>query len=288
MPSGTGIERGIYPGAVVIIGRRDSLLYARGYGHFTWSPSSPVPTSRLYALGPRLDHQDRLDHERRDAAGGSGQARSSCAGRAVSAALLRRPQEAGDGADAPGPHQRSEELHPHLPEGAEDDGQGDRYPLRSAAAPPPGDSAVYSDLNAILLGLVVEKVAGTSIDRFAAREIFQPLGMRETMFKPPKKLLKRIVPTGIWRGQPVAGEVNDQNAVAFGGVAGHAGLFSTGADLARYAQVWLRGGMGPDGPLGPVRRRWLDSSSAGPTPARASWAGIRASESTVSPASSAT
>jgi CubicO group peptidase (beta-lactamase class C family) len=58
---------------------------------------------------------------------------------------------------------------------------------------------------------------------------------------------RRIAPSGIWRGQPVPGDVNDQNAVAMGGVAGHAGVFSTGSDLARYAQVWLRSGMGPDG-----------------------------------------
>ena len=111
----------------------------------------------------------------------------------------------------------------------------------------PGDTAVYSDLNALLLGLVVEKVAGTSIDHFANARGVHPLGMGQTMFKPPKKLRKRIAPSGLWRGQPVAGEVNDQNAVVFGGVAGHAGVFSTAADLARFAQVWLRGGVGPQG-----------------------------------------
>jgi CubicO group peptidase (beta-lactamase class C family) len=119
---------------------------------------------------------------------------------------------------------------------------------------PPGDSAVYSDLNALLLGLVIEKVSGTSLDRLASREIFTPLDMRETMFKPLRKLGKRIAPSGMWRGEPVAGEVNDQNAVVFGGVAGHAGLFSTAADLARFAQVWLRGGMGPRG-------RWIGSAT---------------------------
>ena len=67
------------------------------------------------------------------------------------------------------------------------------------------------------------------------------------MYRPSARLKSRIAPSGIWRGQPVPGDVNDQNAVAMGGVAGHAGVFSTGMDLARYAQVWLRSGRGPEG-----------------------------------------
>jgi CubicO group peptidase (beta-lactamase class C family) len=111
----------------------------------------------------------------------------------------------------------------------------------------PGDSAEYSDLNMMLLGLLVESVAGTSLDRLAEAEVFNPLGMTETRFHPPASLKRRIAPAGIWQGQPVPGDVNDQNAVAFGGVAGHAGVFSTARDLARFAQVWLRDGLAPTG-----------------------------------------
>ena len=112
----------------------------------------------------------------------------------------------------------------------------------------PGDSAEYSDLNAMLLGLVIESVAKTTLDRFAATEVFNPLGMEQTRFRATARLKRRTAPSGIWRGKPVPGDVNDQNAAAFGGVAGHAGVFSTGMDLARFAQVWLRDGMGPKGP----------------------------------------
>jgi CubicO group peptidase (beta-lactamase class C family) len=118
----------------------------------------------------------------------------------------------------------------------------------------PGDSAEYSDLNAMMLGLLIESVAGTSLDRFADTAVFEPLGMSDTRFRPPARLKRRIAPAGIWRGQPVPGDVNDQNAAAFGGVAGHAGVFSTGRDLARFAQVWLRGGMGPHG-------AWVNSAT---------------------------
>jgi CubicO group peptidase (beta-lactamase class C family) len=111
----------------------------------------------------------------------------------------------------------------------------------------PGDSAEYSDLNALFLGLILERVSGVPLDRLARREVFEPLGMSQTMYRPGRSLKRRIVPSGMWRGKPVPGDVNDQNAVAMGGVAGHAGVFSTGMDLARYATVWLRSGVGPQG-----------------------------------------
>jgi CubicO group peptidase (beta-lactamase class C family) len=113
---------------------------------------------------------------------------------------------------------------------------------------PPGDSAAYSDLNAMLLGLLIESVSRTTLDRFADLEVFNPLGMEQTRYRIPARLKPRTAPSGTWRGEPVPGDVNDQNAAAFGGVAGHAGVFSTGMDLARFAQVWLRDGMGPKGP----------------------------------------
>jgi len=89
---------------------------------------------------------------------------------------------------------------------------------------------------------------GAPLDQFAAREIFAPLGLRDMMFRPPRRLIPRIAPTGVWRGHPVAGVVNDQNAAILGGVAGHAGLFSTAADLARFAQFMLGQGALRNGP----------------------------------------
>jgi CubicO group peptidase (beta-lactamase class C family) len=82
------------------------------------------------------------------------------------------------------------------------------------------------------------------LDRFVAREVFEPLGLNQTTYHPSPAVRRRAVPSALWRGHPVQGQVNDPNAVVFGGAAGHAGIFSTGMDLARYAQVWLRGGAG--------------------------------------------
>src|SRR2546425_1081907 len=87
----------------------------------------------------------------------------------------------------------------------------------------PGTRVTYSDLNAILLGEIVRRAAGEPLDVFAEREVLGPLELRQTMFRPAARLRPRIAPTGVWRGHPVAGVVNDRNAARLGGVAGHAG-----------------------------------------------------------------
>ena len=108
----------------------------------------------------------------------------------------------------------------------------------------PGAKMVYSDLGAILLGLIVERVSGQRLDAYLATQVFGPLQMRDTRFTPPPALLARTAPTerDPWRGRLVRGEVHDENAFLLGGVSGHAGLFSTAADLTRFAQMYLNGG----------------------------------------------
>lgn len=108
----------------------------------------------------------------------------------------------------------------------------------------PGVRMVYSDIGAILLGKVVERVSGESLDRYLERHVFGPLGMRDTHYKPSKNLRYRMAPTEIdpWRGRKLLGEVHDENAFALGQVSGHAGLFSTARDLAKLAEAYLNGG----------------------------------------------
>jgi CubicO group peptidase (beta-lactamase class C family) len=109
----------------------------------------------------------------------------------------------------------------------------------------PGTKSLYSDLGLILLGESLERVAGERLDAFARRRIFEPLGMRATLFRPGPELLPRIAPTenDPWRGRVLRGDVHDENAFALGGVAPHAGLFGTAGDLARFAQMLLNGGV---------------------------------------------
>jgi uncharacterized protein YbbC (DUF1343 family)/CubicO group peptidase (beta-lactamase class C family) len=103
----------------------------------------------------------------------------------------------------------------------------------------PGEKLIYSDTGMILLGEIVRRVSGQTLDAFARRELFEPLGMKDTQFNPPAALRPRIAPTEVENGVPVRGVVHDPRARRMGGVAGHAGLFMTAADLARYARMLL-------------------------------------------------
>src|SRR5881394_3456873 len=131
-----------------------------------------------------------------------------------------------------------------------------REPLRSQ----PGTRFVYSDINYIALGEVVHRVSGLMLDEFAKRNIFAPLGMRDTGFRPDTKLKSRIAPTEKRRGQMnylgdsgadagsegdqwLRGQVHDPTSFRMNGVAGHAGLFSTADDLAIFCQMLLNGGV---------------------------------------------
>jgi beta-N-acetylhexosaminidase len=110
----------------------------------------------------------------------------------------------------------------------------------------PGTKEIYSDLGIILMAEIVERLAGRTLDDLARTFIFSPLGMKDTMYRPPKKLWPSIAPTEIdnnLRHRMVQGEVHDENAFAIGGVSGHAGVFSTAPDLAAFCQMLLNGGV---------------------------------------------
>jgi CubicO group peptidase (beta-lactamase class C family) len=242
-----GIRRGAYPGAVLVVGRRDTILFAKGYGRLTWSARSakPDPDSTLWDLASLtkvvatttalmlLVERGRVD---------------------LDAPVARYlPEFNGPGTAAvTGRHllTHTSGLRAWLPLNrlARDSAAAMRIVFEQTPQVPPGTRMEYSDFNAILLGEIVRRAAGAPLDQFAARDIFAPLGLRAMMFRPPRRLVPRIAPTGVWRGHPVAGVVNDQNAVRLGGVAGHAGLFGTASDLARFAQFMLGEGAVRGGP----------------------------------------
>lgn len=112
----------------------------------------------------------------------------------------------------------------------------------------PGTATVYSDIGLMTAALIVEAVSGLPLDAVLDERVFAPLGMSDTGFLPDAGEMARIAPTEVdtlWRSGLVRGRVHDENADAFGGVAGHAGLFSTAADLAVFADLLLRGGTVP-------------------------------------------
>ncbi|HJP85184.1 MAG TPA: serine hydrolase [Gemmatimonadaceae bacterium] len=125
----------------------------------------------------------------------------------------------------------------------------------------PGDTTIYSDWDFILMGMIVERITGMPLDQFTAARIWQPLGMHDTgfnplgpvppdstcvaAFKPDNPLLNRIAVTEMdtaYRHMKIHGIVHDENACALGGVAGHAGLFSSARDAAVFSQMLLNGG----------------------------------------------
>ena len=109
---------------------------------------------------------------------------------------------------------------------------------------PPGTKHTYSCLGYLLLGAIMQQVAEETLDDLLRREVYGPLGMVDTGYRPPKHLRPRIAPAGWcqWRGRDLRGEVHDQNAGAMNGIAANAGLFSTTRDLTRFGQMILRGG----------------------------------------------
>jgi uncharacterized protein YbbC (DUF1343 family) len=145
-------------------------------------------------------------------------------------------------------------LRPDLDLNVPFDGYAKAIELATEELPdaPPGQRFAYSDINFFLLGDIVARVTGEPLDVFARKQVFEPLGMKETMFRPPKTLEARIAPTErcemlAWpcntQGAPLLrGVVHDPTARRMGGVAGHAGVFSTASDLARFARALLRGG----------------------------------------------
>jgi uncharacterized protein YbbC (DUF1343 family)/CubicO group peptidase (beta-lactamase class C family) len=124
--------------------------------------------------------------------------------------------------------------------------------IEEVPASPPGTRFVYSDINFFLLGDIVRRVSGQTLDQFTAKHVFGPLGMKDTMFNPPAKLQPRIAPTE--RCTPIGwpcdgpgatmlrGTVHDPTARRMNGVAGHAGLFGTAADLAVFSRALLGSG----------------------------------------------
>ena len=238
-----GIKAGGYPGASVVIGRNGYAVYQRGFGKLGWTTSSPRVTAdrSIYDLASLtkvvgtttaamvLYDQGRLDLNA-----------------PVSTYL---PAFSGGWKDSVTVRQ----LLTHrsgLPSGR-DLWRVARTPDEARAAVlstnlecKPGQCYIYSDLGADVLGFVIEAISGESLDVFLHDRVFEPLGMNDTFFRPADSVTYRIAPTEIAppRGYPLKGEVHDENAYALGGVAGHAGLFSTAADLSIFAQMMLNGG----------------------------------------------
>lgn len=233
-----GIREGGYPGAAVVIGRDGGEVLASGFGHTDWSANAPPvnPDSTIYDLASLtkvvattsaimalyddgiIHLDDKVVHWIPSFTGGL---KDSVTIRE----LLTHHSGLPPGRD----------LWRHMGDPARARAAVISTPLVKGC--PPGSCYMYSDLGADMLGFIAEAASGERLDEFTERRIFDPLGMTSTAFTVQKEDLPYLAPTGAPRGR-----VHDSNAAALGGVAGHAGLFSTASDLAVFAQMLLDGG----------------------------------------------
>jgi CubicO group peptidase (beta-lactamase class C family) len=238
-----GIKAGGYPGAAVVVGRKGATVLEKGFGRLGWTEESgPVIAERtIYDLASltkvigtttavmilfdegKLHLDDQVAKYVPEFTGGGKEH-----------VTLRMLLEHRSGL----PAGRDLWRIAHTPDEAR--AAVISTPLFAA----PGQYYEYSDLGADMLGFTVEAVAGEKLDTFLQRRVFTPLGMSDTHYRPDPSLRGRIAPTEVTppRGYPLRGEVHDENAYALGGVAGHAGLFSTVSDLSIFAQMMLNGG----------------------------------------------
>lgn len=239
-----GIRAGGYPGAAVVVGRKGAAVWQKGFGHIDWDNESPrvSPDRTIYDLASLTkvvgtttaimilydEGKIRLDDP----------------------VVKYIPAFTGGWKDSVTIRQ----LLTHrsgLPAGrdlwriASSPEQARLDVIQTPLECRPGQCYIYSDLGADMLGFIVEAVSGQRLDLFLEDRVFGPLEMNDTFFRPADSVKWRTAPTEVAppRGYPLQGEVHDENAFALGGVAGHAGLFSTAADLSIFAQMLLNGGI---------------------------------------------
>lgn len=229
----------LIPGAVVVIGHNDQVVYRKAYGSRALVPAVEPMTMdtifdaasltkvvattsalmKLFEQG-KLRLNDRVTHYLPEFQGGK------------SEITIRNLMTHFSG------------LRPDLDlEPAWSGYQtGIKLALVDRPTTPPGHRFVYSDINYILLGEIVHRISGQMLPDYVRENVFKPVGMTESMFTPPAALRNRIAPTEVEQGHVVRGVVHDPTARYMGGIAGHAGMFTTAADLSKFAQMMLNYG----------------------------------------------
>lgn len=238
-----GIKNNAFPGAQVLIGNNDNILYQKSYGNFTYDEfSNAVTDESMFDLA------------------------SLTKVIATTPAIMKLYEE--------NKISLSDKVSKFIPEFA-NNGKEDITILNLlihnsgliAFVPfyktytnkqdvlntiynigldyPTGSKSVYSDLNAILLGIIVERVSGMKLNEYCDTNIFKPLGMRMTMFLPEERYKDKILPTEndtYWRNRLLQGEVHDETTAILEGVSGNAGLFSNAKDIYQYMRMLLNKG----------------------------------------------
>ncbi len=234
------VAKGTVPGAVVLIGHNGHVVYRKAFGSRSVEPThEPMTVDTIFDLASltkcvattsavmELVQQGRI--------------------RLNATVASYIPEFAQNGKEEITVRELMTHysgLAPDLDLKAPWEGRATAYQMvmQSKPANPPGTRFVYSDINFETLGFLVEKLSGLTLDEYTARYVFAPLGMKETRFLPPSSWIPRIAPTQYdEHNQMLRGVVHDPTARRMGGVAGHAGLFSTADDLSLFAEELLHG-----------------------------------------------
>ena len=241
----SGMAQRAFPGAAIAVAHQGKLIAHKGFGHFTYDPASPpvgpqtvydlasvtkvVATTAtcmiLYERG--VFKLDQPLVELLPAFGGNDKRRLKVTMRMLLA------------------HSSGLPAYIKLFHTSHNKDELVRQALEVPLSADPGSKAEYSDIGFILLGEALERMMGKPLDSFCQREIFSRLSLSTMVFNPPKDWEPLIPPTEDdqnFRHRIARGEVNDENAFVMGGVAGHAGCFSTAGDVSVFAQCMLQGG----------------------------------------------
>ncbi len=237
-----GLKKNSYPGAVVMAGRHGHIFFAKAYGHKVVTPEKiPTEIETIYDIasltklftatgimilverGKILLNDTVTTYYPRFAKNGKSkitiaQLLTHTSGLPAWQALYKTVESK---------EAALEEL----------------FNLKLDAKP--GETYIYSDLGYMMLGFIIEKVTKLTYDEFITQEILIPLKMNDSMFNPPPELKERCAATeidNVYRKRLIWGEAHDENAAAIGGASGHAGLFSTASDVARFCQMILNYG----------------------------------------------
>jgi uncharacterized protein YbbC (DUF1343 family)/CubicO group peptidase (beta-lactamase class C family) len=233
------VVSGDIPGAVVLVGQGDRILYEKAFGSRTLVPEPrPMTPDTIFdiasltkPLGTTLAVMSLIERGMVKLEAPLGRYLREFKGRAFDGVTIRRLLTHSAGLPA---------IPPAGPVAT-----FPRYAKTLAGLKldyAPGTAFQYSDTGFILLGEVVRRVSGDPLDRYLDRKVFRPLKLRDTGFHPRRDVLGRVAATEFHLGRLLVGEVHDPRARALGGIAGHAGMFSTAADLARICRMLLDGG----------------------------------------------
>lgn len=234
------IDSGEMPGAVVLIGTRDRILHFQAYGQ-----RQVLPTPEPMTLDTIFD----LASVTKPVATGTGMMLLIEQGKIDPAAPVSKylSEFGTNGKESVTVSQLLTHTSGLIPDNHIRDYTGTQEQIweRICALDlraPPGEKFQYSDVGFIVLGKLIERISGESLDQWVSRQIFQPLGMNDTGYCPPESLRERIAPTEKEGENWIRGIVHDPRARRMNGVAGHAGLFSSASDLSRYARMILHQG----------------------------------------------